>query len=108
MPLPLLPRGQVRPGGSDTLIERARLVPSSACRGQRYAAERAEGLAKRWREDATRAWPHRRMSFLRACCDGDECLRCTAGLSTAETDVTTEGSKTHVQRVLHFYSNAGV
>ena len=64
MPLPILPRGQVRPGGSDTLIERSRLVPSSACSGQRHATERAEGLAKYWREDTAHARLHRRTS----CC----------------------------------------
>ena len=68
-------------GGLDTLIACARLVPSSsAWGGQRHAAERAEGLAERWREDAARARPPRRTSFLSECCDGDERLRCNRWL----------------------------
>jgi hypothetical protein len=96
-------------GEHDTRIKRSRLVPSSsAFGGQRHAVERAEGLAERWREDAARARPHRRASFLCERWDGDECQRCTAGLSTTEINATTEGSTTHAQRILHFYSYAGV
>ena len=59
-------------GELDKLIERSLTVPSSsAFGGQRHAAERAEGLADRWREDDERARPHRRKSFLSELFDFD-------------------------------------
>jgi Zn-finger nucleic acid-binding protein len=97
-------------GELEKLIERSLTVSSSAAwGGQRHAGERAERPAEHGREDDERSRPQRRRSFLSELFDVDERLRDTqpAGCPAA-THTTTEGSQTHVQRVLHFYSNAGV
>ena len=97
-------------GELDKLIERSLTVPSSAaCGGQRHAGERAERRAAHGWEDDARARPHRRRSFLSEVFDVDERLRSRQpAVCPAATHTTTEGSQTHVQRVLYFYSNAGV
>jgi Zn-finger nucleic acid-binding protein len=59
-------------GELNKLVERSLMVPSSSAFGrQRHAAERAEGLAGRWRDDDERSRPHRRKSFLSELFDFD-------------------------------------